>query len=173
MRYGSFKPRSVRMNKRLNNLVFVWSIMLLTTMMTIMPLPDFFYGIRIEWVSLAIIFFSMMNVSLMGVIAAWTIGLLLDLLQGGLLGENALILSIISYLSYRFRFQVRVYPDWQLMIVTLFFLSFGNLISLWIRGFSGRMLFVTEEWLSIFIAALIWPIFMRMTEILQNYFIED
>ena len=161
------------MNKRLNNLIFVWSIMLLTTMMTIMPLPDFFYGIRIEWVSLAIIFFSMMNVSLMGVIAAWTIGLLLDLLQGGLLGENALILSIISYLSYRFRFQVRVYPDWQLMIVTLFFLSFGNLISLWIRGFSGRMLFVTEEWLSIFIAALIWPIFMRLTEILQNYFIED
>ena len=161
------------MNKRLNNLVFVWSIMLLTTMMTIMPLPDFFHGIRIEWVSLAIIFFSMMNVSLMGVIAAWAIGLLLDLLQGGLLGENALILSIISYLSYRFRFQVRVYPDWQLMIVTLFFLSFGNLISLWIRGFSGRMLFVTEEWLSIFIAALIWPIFMRLTEILQNYFIED
>ena len=161
------------MNKRLNNLVFVWSIMLLTTMMTIMPLPDFFHGIRIEWVSLAIIFFSMMNVSLMGVITAWTIGLLLDLLQGGLLGENALILSIISYLSYRFRFQVRVYPDWQLMIVTLFFLSFGNLISLWIKGFSGRMLFVTEEWLSIFIAALIWPIFMRMTEILQNYFIED
>ena len=161
------------MNKRLNNLVFVWSIMLLTTMMTIMPLPEFFHGIRIEWVSLAIIFFSMMNVSLMGVITAWTIGLLLDLLQGGLLGENALILSIISYLSYRFRFQVRVYPDWQLMIVTLFFLSFGNLISLWIRGFSGRMLFVTEEWLSIFIAALIWPIFMRMTEILQNYFIED
>ena len=161
------------MNKRLNNLVFVWSIMLLTTMMTIMPLPDFFHGIRIEWVSLAIIFFSMMNVSLMGVITAWTIGLLLDLLQGGLLGENALILSIISYLSYRFRFQVRVYPDWQLMIVTLFFLSFGNLISLWIRGFSGRMLFVTEEWLSIFIAALIWPVFMRLTEILQNYFIED
>ena len=161
------------MNKRLNNLIFVWSIMLLTTMMTIMPLPEFFHGIRIEWVSLAIIFFSMMNVSLMGVIAAWAIGLLLDLLQGGLLGENALILSIISYLSYRFRFQVRVYPDWQLMIVTLFFLSFGNLISLWIRGFSGRMLFVTEEWLSIFIAALIWPIFMRLTEILQNYFIED
>ena len=161
------------MNKTLNNLVFIWSIMLLTTMMTIMPLPDFFHGIRIEWVSLAIIFFSIMNVSLMGVIAAWTIGLLLDLLQGGLLGENALILSIISYLSYRFRFQVRVYPDWQLVIVTLFFLSFGNLISLWIRGFSGRMLFVTEEWLSIFIAALIWPIFMRMTEILQNYFIED
>jgi rod shape-determining protein MreD len=147
--------------------------MLLTTMMTIMPLPDFFHGIRIEWVSLAIIFFSIMNVSLMGVLAAWTIGLLLDLLQGGLLGENALILSIISYLSYRFRFQVRVYPDWQLVIVTLFFLSFGNLISLWIRGFSGRILFVTEEWLSILIAALIWPIFMRLLEILQNYFIED
>lgn len=161
------------MNKKINNLIFVWSMMLLTTMMTIMPLPNFFYGIRIEWISLAVIFFSMMNVSLMGVIAAWTIGLLLDLLQGGLLGENALILSVISYLSYRFRFQVRVYPDWQLMIVTLFFLSFGNLISLWIRGFSGRIIFITEEWLSILIAALIWPIFMRLLQMLQNYFVED
>ena len=109
----------------------------------------------------------------MGVIAAWIIGILLDLLQGGLLGENALILSVISYLSNRFRFQIRVYPDWQIMIVTLFLLSFGNLISLWIRGFSGRVLFITEEWISIFIAALIWPIFMRELQALQNYFVEE
>ena len=161
------------MNNKLNNLIFVWLIMLLTTMMTIMPLPDIFYGIRIEWVAMAVIFFSIMSASLMGVIAAWIVGLLLDLLQGGLLGENALILSVISYLSYRFRFQIRVYPDWQIMIVTLFLLSFGNLISLWIRGFSGRLLFITEEWMSIFIAALIWPVFMRILQVLQNYFVED
>ena len=97
----------------------------------------------------------------------------MDLLQGGLLGENALILSVISYLSYRFRFQIRVYPDWQIMIVTLFLLSFGNLISLWIRGFSGRVLFIPEEWVSIFIAALIWPIFMRVLQAVQNYFVEE
>ena len=161
------------MNKKLNNIIFVWLIMLLTAMMTIMPLPEFFNGIRIEWVAMAVIFFSIMNVSLMGVIAASIMGLLMDLLQGGLLGENALILSVISYLSYRFRFQIRVYPDWQIMIVTLFLLSFGNLISLWIRGFSGRVLFIPEEWVSIFIAALIWPIFMRVLQVLQNYFVED
>ena len=161
------------MNKKLNNLIFVWLIMLLTAMITIMPLPEFFNGIRIEWVAMAVIFFSIMNVSLMGVIAASIMGLLMDLLQGGLLGENALILSVISYLSYRFRFQIRVYPDWQIMIVTLFLLSFGNLISLWIRGFSGRVLFIPEEWVSIFIAALIWPIFMRVLQVLQNYFVED
>ena len=161
------------MNKKLNNLIFVWLIMLLTAMMTIMPLPEFVNGIRIEWVAMAVIFFSIMNVSLMGVIAASIMGLLMDLLQGGLLGENALILSVISYLSYRFRFQIRVYPDWQIMIVTLFLLSFGNLISLWIRGFSGRVLFIPEEWVSIFIAALIWPIFMRVLQVLQNYFVED
>ena len=161
------------MNKKINNLIFVWLIMLLATMLTIMPLPDFFYGIRVEWVAMAVIFFSIMNVSLMGVIAAWIIGLLLDLLQGSLLGEHALIFSVISYLSYRFRFQIRAYPDWQIMIAILFLLSFGNLISLWIRGFSGRILFITEEWMSIFIAALIWPVFMKVLQILQNYFVED
>ncbi len=160
------------MNKRLNNLIFVWLIMLLTTMMTIMPLPDFFYGIRIEWVAMAVIFFSIMNVSLMGLIAASITGLLLDLCKVAC-SENMPDFSVISYLSYRFRFQIRVYPDWQIMIATLFLLSFGNLISLWIRGFSGRILFVTEEWISIFIAALIWPVFMRVLQALQNYFVED
>ena len=161
------------MNNQLNNLIFVWSIMLLTTVLTIMPMPDFLNGITIEWVAMSIIFFSIMNVSLMGIFAAWIIGLLLDLLQGGLLGENALIFSVISYLSYRFRFQIRVYPDWQIMIVILFFLSFGNLISLWIKGFSGRILFVSEDWLSIVCAVLIWPIFMRILLALQSYFVED
>ena len=161
------------MNNQLNNLIFVWSIMLLTTVLTIMPMPDFLNGITIEWVALSIIFFSIMNVSLMGIFAAWIIGLLLDLLQGGLLGENALIFSVISYLSYRFRFQIRVYPDWQIMIVILFLLSFGNLISLWIKGFSGRILFVSEDWLSVVCAVLIWPIFMRILLALQSYFVED
>ena len=161
------------MNNQLNNLIFVWSIMLLTTVLTIMPMPDFLNGITIEWVAMSIIFFSIMNVSLMGIYAAWIIGLLLDLLQGGLLGENALIFSVISYLSYRFRFQIRVYPDWQIMIVILFLLSFGNLISLWIKGFSGRILFVSEDWLSIIFAVLIWPIFMRILLALQSYFVED
>lgn len=161
------------MNNQLNNLIFVWSIMLLTTILTIMPMPDFLNGITIEWVAMSIIFFSIMNVSLMGIFAAWIIGLLLDLLQGGLLGENALIFSVISYLSYRFRFQIRVYPDWQIMIVILFLLSFGNLISLWIKGFSGRILFVSEDWLSVVCAVLIWPIFMRILLALQSYFVED
>ena len=161
------------MNNQLNNLIFVWSIMLLTTILTIMPMPDFLNGITIEWVAMSIIFFSIMNVSLMGIFAAWIIGLLLDLLQGGLLGENALIFSVISYLSYRFRFQIRVYPDWQIMIVILFLLSFGNLISLWIKGFSGRILFVSEDWLSIVFAVLIWPIFMRILLALQSYFVKD
>ena len=161
------------MNNQLNNLIFVWSIMLLTTVLTIMPMPDFLNGITIEWVAMSIIFFSIMNVSLMGIFAAWIIGLLLDLLQGGLLGENALIFSVISYLSYRFRFQIRVYPDWQIMIVILFLLSFGNLISLWIKGFSGRILFVSEDWLSVVCAVLIWPFFMRILLALQSYFVED
>ena len=43
------------MSRKINNLIFVWFIMLLTTMMTIMPLPEFFYGIRIELVALAVI----------------------------------------------------------------------------------------------------------------------
>jgi rod shape-determining protein MreD len=93
-------------------------------------------------------------------------------MTGGLMGENALILAVLSYLSYRFRFQIRVYPMWQIMIVVLILLSLGVLITLWIDGISGNMLFNIYDWINIGIAVLIWPIFMSILEKMQSSFLE-
>ena len=109
----------------------------------------------------------------MGVIAAWAIGLLLDLLQGGLLGENALILSVISYLSYRFRFQIRVYPDWQIMVVTLSFAFIWKSNIALVKRIQWEVLFVTEEWLSIVIRGFDLANIHENTSNTPNYFVEE
>ena len=93
-------------------------------------------------------------------------------MTGGLMGENALILAVLSYLSYRFRFQVRVYPMWQIMIVVLILLSLGELIALWIHGVSGNMFFNIYDWINVGIAVLVWPIFMKVLEKMQSSFLE-
>ncbi len=169
MKCGLYK----QMNKSIRNLIFTWSIILLSIVLTIIPLPDLINSFRLPWLMMTVIYFSIFNVALIGVFSAWLSGLILDLMVGGLMGENAMILSVISYLSYRFRFQIRVYPIWQIMVVVLLFLSLGELLSLWIQGVSGTMNLSVIGWINISIAVIIWPIFMGFIQKMESAFLEQ
>mgnify|MGYP001207395677 FL=1 len=160
------------MNNQLRNLFFIWSTILLSIILIVIPVPDVLDQYRLPWLKMTVIFFSIFNISLIGIISVWFSGLILDIMTGGLLGENALILAVLSYLSYRFRFQIRVYPMWQIMIVVLMLLSLGELIDLWIHGVSGTMFFNIYDWISVGIAVLVWPIFMGVLEKMQSLFLE-
>ena len=160
------------MNNQLRNLFFIWSIILLSIILTVMPVPELLDQYRLPWLTMTVIFFSIFNISLIGIISVWFSGLILDIMTGGLMGENALILAVLSYLSYRFRFQIRVYPMWQIMLIVLMLLSLGELISLWINGVSGTMSFNIYDWINVGIAVLVWPIFMRVLEKMQSLFLE-
>ena len=160
------------MNKNIRNLIFTWSIILLSIVLTIIPLPDIINSFRLPWLMMTIIYFSIFNVSLIGILSAWLAGLILDLMLGGLMGENAMILSIISYISYRFRFQIRVYPIWQIMVVVLLLLSLGELFSLWIQGVSGIMNPSITDWINILVAVIIWPFLMGFIQKMESVFLE-
>lgn len=147
-------------------------MILLSIILTVIPVPDLLDQYRLPWLKMTVIFFSIFNISLIGIISVWFSGLILDIMTGGLMGENALILAVLSYLSYRFRFQIRVYPMWQIMLIVLMLLSLGELISLWINGVSGTMSFNIYDWINVGIAVLVWPIFMRVLEKMQSLFLE-
>ncbi len=160
------------MNNQLRNLFFIWSTILLSIILIVIPLPDVLDQYRLPWLKMTVIFFSIFNISLIGIISVWFSGLILDIMSGSLMGENALILAVLSYLSYRFRFQIRIYPMWQIMIVVLMLLSLGEFIALWIHGVSGTMFFNIYDWINVGIAVLVWPIFMRVLEKMQSLFLE-
>ena len=160
------------MNKSIRHLIFTWSIVILSIVLIIIPVPDLINSYRLPWLMMTVIYFSIFNVSLIGVLSAWFAGLILDLMAGGLMGENAMIISIISYLSYRFRFQIRVYPTWQIMVVVLLLLSLGELLSLWIQGVSGTMNPSIVDWINISIAVIIWPLFMGFIQKMESVFLD-
>ena len=160
------------MNKSIRHLIFTWSIVILSIVLIIIPVPDLINSYRLPWLMMTVIYFSIFNVSLIGVLSAWFAGLILDLMAGGLMGENAMIISIISYLSYRFRFQIRVYPIWQIMVVVLLLLSLGELLSLWIQGVSGTMNPSIVDWINISIAVIIWPLFMGFIQKMESVFLD-
>ncbi len=133
-------------------------------MLSIVDLPTWAEEIRPQWVVLVLIYWSMALPQRISVGVGWVMGLLLDVTNSAILGQNALALAFIAFLTAHLHQRLRVFPFWQQAIVIFVFCIIYNLIVLWIKGISGS---APNVWLIItpsFTSALFWPlifIFLR------------
>lgn len=132
--------------------------------LSIIDLPTWAEEIRPQWVVLVLIYWAMALPQRISVGAGWVIGLLLDVTQSAILGQNALALAFVAFLTAHLHQRLRVFPFWQQAIVIFVFIIIYNLIVLWIKGISGS---APNVWLIItpsFTSAIFWPlvfIFLR------------
>jgi rod shape-determining protein MreD len=85
-------------------------------------------------------------------------GLALDVFQGSVLGEHALVLSFLTYLALRLNLLMRAKPIFeQSLYVALALLVYESL--LWvIDGWTGHSLSSPLRWVHVATGALIWPL---------------
>ena len=76
--------------------------LLVGLMLTIMPLPASVEPFRPDWLALLLIFWAMQLPRTWSVGSAWIVGVILDVAQGTLLGQHALALSVIVFITVRF-----------------------------------------------------------------------
>jgi rod shape-determining protein MreD len=126
--------------------------------LTIMPLPDWMRLLRPDWVGLVLIYWCMALPERVGVVSGWVSGLLVDLLTGAMLGQHALALSVVAWLTLRFHQRVRLFPMLQQAATVLVLLILHQLLSLWISRFIGRPGVDWNYWAPSFIGMLIWPL---------------
>jgi rod shape-determining protein MreD len=143
----------------------------LAMVITIAPLPENLQAFRPDWVGLVLIYWCFALPERVGVFSGWLAGLLLDVLTSNLLGQHALALSIVAYLTIRIHQQVRVFPLWQQALAVLLLLSVHQLILLWtnsIIGYPGPGLIF---WVSPLIGAAIWPLIYSLLRALRHGFL--
>jgi len=127
-------------------------------MLTVMPLPDWAEEIRPQWVVLVLIYWAMALPQRVSVGSGWVMGLLLDVVNDAVLGQHALALAFIAFLTAHLHQRLRVFPQSQQAIVILVFCVIYNLITLWIKGITGT---APSVWLIVipsFTTALVWPL---------------
>lgn len=124
--------------------------------LTIMPLPDWAELARPEWVTLVLIYWVMALPDRVGVGIAWSMGLLLDVAKGALLGQHALALTLIAYLTVRLHQRLRIYPLWQQSMVVLMLVALQQLLVLWLKGIIGEPPESWAYWLPSFSSMLLW-----------------
>ncbi len=131
---------------------------ILALMMTMVPLPGWLDTYRPDWVALVLIFWTMMLPQQYSVGTAWLAGLVLDVAQGTMLGQHALALVAIIYLTSRFHLLMRVFPMSQLTLTVFALLAIYQFLLFWINGVTGVAAPAASYWGPVITGTLFWPL---------------
>ena len=145
--------------------VIIMTIILAMFLMLV-PLPDQLRFFRPEFVVMTLIYWAMALPWRVGIAVAWSVGLLMDVMLGGILGILALAYAFIIYLVLQFHLQLRQYPLWQqsLSVMSLVLLVHITTVVMSPKVASLQM------WLPAVTSTLMWPLMYSILRKLRRAF---
>lgn len=144
--------------------------LLVALMLTAMPLPEWAVNWRPAWVAMVLIYWCMALPDRVGIGISWTLGLLLDVQQGTVLGQNALGLAVIAFITLKSHQRLRVFPLVQQAILICCYILLFQVIVLWIKSMLGIPPMHWSYWMPAFSSMLLWPwIFIILRDVRRKF----
>ncbi|MCK5894770.1 MAG: rod shape-determining protein MreD [Endozoicomonadaceae bacterium] len=137
----------------------VWMTLFLAAYLSIMPLPSWMAVARPVWLAMVVMFWLLVLPRYCGMFFVWCVGLIMDVMLGVVLGQNAfamLILAMVTQTSCR---RLRLYPLWQQAFMVLVMVGLYQLIYLWINSATAHIQPSFMYILPAVTSALLWPWF--------------
>ena len=140
---------------------FSWFLLVTTSLVALLaaiwPLAIWAVWIRPEFVAMLVIYWVLFAPFRVGMLYAWFVGFLLDLLVGNILCQQALGLTIVAYLVYLFHQRLRMYSMLQQALSVFAIVSLYQFIEYWIHGFTGGSFATFAILLPALSSAVFWP----------------
>lgn len=135
----------------------VWLTFLIGLLLSVWPTLPFMEIFRPLWLALLLAFWTLHLPHKIGMTTAFVLGLAEDVLYGTLLGQNALVLVLITFLVLSLQQRLRMFPMWQQSLVILVIFGLAQLVQLWLSALTGnRQPTLALVWPAV-ISALLWP----------------
>lgn len=140
---------------------------LIGVFLTIMPLPHWAIWIRPQWM-FAILLFWVITLPLQcGVGLAWIVGILMDLITGTPLGEQAIIFVLLTYIILKIHSYIAHFSLLQQAVFIAIFSFFNIILEGLILGFAGHGTHIALHSLSAITTAIIWPLLFLILDKFQ------
>lgn len=144
-------------SSRAGNGWVVWLTFAIGLLLSVSPMPQFMEILRPLWLALLLAFWALALPHKVGMTTAWVLGLAEDVLYGTLLGQNALILSLTTFLILSLAQRMRVFAMWQQCLVILVVFGLAQLAQLWLSALTGNRQPTLALLLPALMSALLWP----------------
>ena len=133
-------------------------------LLAVVPLPEAIVVFRPDWVAVVLLYWSLVDPDRYGMLTAFWMGLALDTLSGSLLGQHALALLLVVYLSQRFHLRIRVFPISQLTITIMALLGLYEFVLFWVDGVAGRTVPLIDRWAPVVTGTVLWLLILAVLE---------
>jgi len=137
-------------------------------LLSIWPLPDWAEPFRPAWLVLTTVYWCLFLPHRVGLLVTFVVGILMDSLTGSLLGEHALALLLVAWVTLKLHLQIRVYPWWQQTLVVLNLMLLYSFVLFWVDGMLGYTQGSLLRWMPVLITTLLWPWMMQLLSALQQ-----
>jgi rod shape-determining protein MreD len=151
-------------------LSFWWFVgtLVFALLLMLVPLPHVLEPFKPYWPALVLLYWALesgdarVNLGL-----AFVLGVCADMLNGVLLGEQALRLCVLAFIALRFRSRLRFFPMWQQTLAVLALLVNDRFLLLIVRAFAGEATPPALWWASPFVSAALWPFLFLLLDDLR------
>jgi len=152
----------------------IWVIFLtfsIAYLLAIVPFPDWAMNYRPEWVPMVLIYWVMALPYRVGIGWAWVVGLLLDILEGSILGVNALSLVILAYVTLSLHQRMRMFTTFQQSGLMLALIGLNVMICNWLQIITDQTVSANLMFLMASVtSAIIWPsLFQLLRQIRRSF----
>ena len=136
--------------------ISIWFSLAIAAFLEIIKLPDTVTPYWPQWLVLVLVFWSVYLPRAMTIALAWLVGLLLDIVQFGLLGQNAFSKTLLVYVARLLQAKMRSYFIWQQMIVIFILCVLDTALGLLIHGMQGPLELQWWMWSPCLVSMFCW-----------------
>ena len=139
-----------------------WSVavglsLFVALLLTAVPLPPVVNEWRPAWVPMVLTYWCLAAPERIGVLVGWSVGLVLDVLQGAILGQHALALALTAYIAVLYHQRIRVFPLVQQSLVAGSVIFVYLTVTTTIYNMLGSRHYGLEHLLGAVTSAVLWP----------------
>ena len=127
-------------------------------MLEIVPLPLWAMYLRPEFLLILMIYWVLAMPYRIGLGTVWLLGLLADLLHDDLLGERALLITLIVFIVIKSQARIRLFPMQQQMLTVFLLVLVFQVLQFLIFYILGGPLPAYPYWLASLTTTLCWPL---------------
>ena len=138
--------------------------------LAVLPLPAWLQWGRPEWVALTLIYWCIALPHRVGIATGLVVGGGVDVLEGAILGQNALAMVVVALLSLLLYQRLRVYSLWQQAGVVFILVGISEMICQWTQNLEGVGILPRLFLLPALTSALIWPVVLHVLRGLRRRF---
>ncbi len=147
---------------------FVAGTLIGALLLNLLPISGVWLALRPDFLALTLLYWCIQQPRLMGVGAAWILGLVMDVGDGTLFGQHALAYSALAYAAEYFRRRVLRFALWHQAAHVAALLFLCSALVLIVRLMGGSAGVSWTYFLPAASGALLWPVISVLYQLPQR-----